>query len=195
MKKLPNALIEDNSLFTAIKGRRTNRKIDSTSLSDQILSDILFAACGETKAAKGKTKNKRTIPSGCNAQKVTVYCALEEGVFHYKETDHTLELVAEGNHISKITKQAFFKEVPLVLLYVATWTGTSGAFKITSEQEGVFIGSEIGAMTQNVGLYCAFKELGNTVIGLNDVEYTNKLLDLPEGKTIIFTQAIGHQKQ
>ncbi|HOF85413.1 MAG TPA: nitroreductase family protein [Treponemataceae bacterium] len=67
-------------LMQALETRRTTRKWSGEPVSEQDLSNLLWAACGITKEKKGNTKSKRTAPSACNAQEIWVYVLLESGV-------------------------------------------------------------------------------------------------------------------
>lgn len=75
-------------LMEALEKRRTTRKWRDTPVSDQDISNMLWAACGITKNRQGKVKCKRTAPSACNAQEIRVYVLLEKGVFLYNEEHH-----------------------------------------------------------------------------------------------------------
>ncbi len=53
----------DFPLMRALEKRRTTRKWKDESLSDQELSNLLWAACGMTKEETRRSKSKRTAPS------------------------------------------------------------------------------------------------------------------------------------
>jgi len=80
----------DFPLMKALENRRTKRKWANTPISDQELSNLLWAACGQTKEKKGKVKSKRTVPSACNSQEIRVYVLREDGAFLFDEEDHQL---------------------------------------------------------------------------------------------------------
>ncbi len=48
------------TLMNALETRRTTRKWNGEAVSEQDLSNLLWAACGITKEKKGNTKSKRT---------------------------------------------------------------------------------------------------------------------------------------
>ena len=79
-------------LMDAITARRSNRKIASTPLTQQQISDILYAAAGVTSA-----DGKISIPTARNVQDTTIFAVLPEAVYRYNAKDNTLELQAKGD--------------------------------------------------------------------------------------------------
>ena len=74
----------------ALKSLWAKRKWKDEALSLQEISNILWCACGETKVATKRSKNRRTLPSGCNNQIVRVYADMESSVYKYNEPKHKL---------------------------------------------------------------------------------------------------------
>ena len=159
------------------------------------ISDLLFSACGETKKGTKRAKNKRTIPSSCNSQKVCVYYADKTGVYKYLEKSHEIELIKTGDYRKGMCRQKFFINPPFILLYVATKSGKSGVIKVNDSMEALLVGTEIGAMSQNVSLYCSANELSTTLIALNNVEYISDTLGLKENEVFIYSQVVGYPKK
>ncbi|MGA2974202.1 MAG: hypothetical protein ABSF77_02710 [Spirochaetia bacterium] len=76
--------------------RRTVREIGNKKLSLQMLSNLLWSACGV---------NRKQVPFGLpgiaaasasNSQEIDLYVALESGVYFSERADHRLALVAGG---------------------------------------------------------------------------------------------------
>ena len=89
--KLPEPQKElDFPLMKAFEKRRSIRKWEDTPISEQELSNLLWAACGITKNKYGNVKSKRTAPSACNSQEIRVYVLMQKGVFLYNEENHEL---------------------------------------------------------------------------------------------------------
>ncbi len=81
--KLPTPQKElEFPLMKALEKRRSIRKWSNVPISDQELSNILWAACGITKVKTSRVKSKRTAPSACNSQEIRVYTLMEHGVFY-----------------------------------------------------------------------------------------------------------------
>ena len=80
----------DFPLMRALENSKSIRKWKDEPLSDQELSNLLWAACGITKETTKTAKSKRTAPSACNSQEIRVYVATRDGLFLYDEVNHQL---------------------------------------------------------------------------------------------------------
>ena len=63
-------------LMKALGKRRSIRKWKNDALSDQELSNLLWAACGITKEETSKSKSRRTAPSASNSQAIKIYVTM-----------------------------------------------------------------------------------------------------------------------
>ena len=95
--KLPEPQKEmEFPLMKALEKRRSIRKWKDTPVSEQEISNLLWAACGITKNKYGNVKSKRTAPSACNSQEIKVCIIMKKGVFLYNEDNHELiKIIAE----------------------------------------------------------------------------------------------------
>ncbi len=178
-------------LMAALKNRRTVRKWKTEPLSMQEISNILWCACGETKEACGKSKNKRTIPSGCNSQLVSVYAAMEQGVYRYSEHEHKLIQISEDDVRGDIGTQEVMKSAPFGIIYVADYCKKTGIIKTDNSEKKVLSGTEAGSMSQNVYLYCAAAGLNTVLLGLVARDKLGEKLMLCDSCEIIYTQVVG----
>jgi len=178
-------------LMKALSLRRTKRRWTGEGLSDQELSDLLWAACGMTAAPTPRAKSKRTVPSGRNAQAVHVYVALESGVYQYREESHDLYLQTEGDLRSIISNQKMMKSTPVGLVYVADFDKLKGYVGTDDQRKWFVSGTETGFISQNVYLYCAAANLSTAIIGLVDRERLHEAMQLKDNQKIIYTQAVG----
>jgi len=118
--KLPPPRLDiDFSLMKAIEQRRTKRKWKNEPLNLQEIADLCWVACGETMPATKRSKNRRTVPSGCNAQLVSLYVAMDYGVYKYNEPNHCLHFINEFDVRSMIGTQKMMQSAPLGFIYVA----------------------------------------------------------------------------
>lgn len=113
-------------LMQALETRRTTRKWSGEPVSEQDLSNLLWAACGITKEKKGNTKSKRTAPSACNAQEIRVHVLLERGVYRYEEEDHSLVRITAQDIREYTGRQKLMKSAPVGLVYVADLSRMNG---------------------------------------------------------------------
>lgn len=181
----------DFPLMQAINRRRTYRKITHESLDFMEISNLLWVACGETRKASKSSKNRRTIPSACNSQKVHVCVALPSGVYRYDEVNHVLVQLNEIDVRDILAKQPMLKNAPIGLIYVARKERKSGVIKHNDEMQALLVGTEIGAMSQNVYLYCASTGLNSVLVALYDREKLSSLINLEADEEIIMTHIIG----
>ena len=67
--------------MTALELRRTTRQISSAPLPAQILSDLLWAACGVNRSDGPFGMVGRTAASASNSQEIDIYVATCDGVY------------------------------------------------------------------------------------------------------------------
>ena len=82
------------SLGRALQLRQTIREMSNKKLPLQVLSNLLWAACGVNRRQGPFGVPGRTAASASNSQEIDVYVALEEGTFLYDPFQHQLAPVA-----------------------------------------------------------------------------------------------------
>ncbi|BDX39096.1 hypothetical protein CYCD_24510 [Tenuifilaceae bacterium CYCD] len=178
-------------LMKALQLRRTRRKWDNSSLSDQELSNLLWAACGITMEGTSRNKSKRTVPSARNSQTITVYVALCSGLFRYEEKTHSLIPILSLDIREHISTQKMMKSAPVGLIYVSDYSKLKG-YVGTDDNRKLFVsGTETGFISQNVYLYCASANLNTAVIGLVNRDKLHDIMNLKDYEKVLYTQAVG----
>jgi hypothetical protein len=76
-------------LMQALQRRQSQREFADGNLTEQQLSNLLWAAGGVNRPELGG----RTTPSAMNAQELRIYAALPRGLFLYEPQAHRLQLV------------------------------------------------------------------------------------------------------
>ncbi len=84
-------------LFKALQQRKTTREISAKKLSLQMLSNLLWAACGVNRTKGPFGIPGRTAASASNSQEIDLYVAMQEGVYLYNAFDHRLIPVVPGD--------------------------------------------------------------------------------------------------
>jgi SagB-type dehydrogenase family enzyme len=181
----------DYTLMNSLVNRRSIRKISKSELSLQEISNIVWAACGETKKATKRSKNRRTIASACNSKKVSILVSLDSGVYRFDESNHQLKQINAIDIRNDLAKHPLLKNPPMGLIYVARKDSKSGIIKHDETMQALLVGTEIGSMSQNVYLYCASAQLNTVLVALYYREKLQKSICLPDNEDIIFTQVIG----
>ena len=173
----------------ALQLRRTKRKWKDDDLSIQEISNLLWAACGQTMLGTPKSKSRRTVPSGRNSQTIKVYIALCTGLYEYNEKKHLLILKKEMDIREHLTNQKMMKNMPVGLIYVSDYSKLKG-YVGTDDSRKLFVaGTETGFISQNVYLYCASANLNTAVIGLVNREKLHNIMALNDFENIIYTQS------
>ncbi|HXN30473.1 MAG TPA: nitroreductase family protein [Polyangiaceae bacterium] len=81
------------SIAAALRSRKTTREISERSLGAQLLSNVLFAACGVNRTNGPFGSRGITAASASNSQEIDVYVALREGAYLFDARRHELALV------------------------------------------------------------------------------------------------------
>ncbi|MBP7654399.1 nitroreductase family protein [Candidatus Dependentiae bacterium] len=181
----------DFPLMKALEQRRSIRKWKNISLSEQEISNLLWAACGITKNKYGNVKSKRTAPSACNSQEIRVYTVTKDGVFLYDEEKHQLIKITEIDIREHIGTQKMMKLCPMGLIYVADLTRMNSPFLKNDEAKKFCAWVDTGFISQNVYLYCAASNLGTVVLSLVNRNKLHSLIGLKEHEKIVLTQVVG----
>ena len=172
-------------LMAALKDRQTNRAYDSRALPPQVMSDLLWAACGVNRAESGK----RTAPTARNWQEIDVYAVTPQGVYLYDAKAHVLRGVAKGDLRKSTGMQDFVAKAPLNLVYVADVSKMKG---VSPGDVDLYIGADTGFVSQNVYLFCASEGLSTVVRGMVNRDTLSKALGLPEHCRIVLAQTVGY---
>ena len=181
----------DFPLMKALEKRRSTRKWKGTSLSDQELSNLLWAACGITKEETNKSKSKRTAPSAHNWQEIKVYVAMKRGLFLYDEKGHQLIQILSKDIREDIGTQKMMRSAPVGLIYVSDYSKLSSYFAKDDDEKWFLTGTDAGFVSQNVYLYCAAAQLGTVVLGWVNRDKLHKIMGLKECEKVVYTQVVG----
>ncbi len=152
-------------LMEALARRASARKFSDRNLSEQQLSNLLWAAWGVN-----RPDGKRTVPTAMNKQKLLVFVALDSGVWQYNPKEHTLTLVLDRD--MRNTYKA-----PVTLLLAAP-------------DDDEFAGMHVGSVYQNVGLFCASEGLNNVVKATGRDALENQL-PLPDDYRVQIIHSLG----
>lgn len=179
------------SIMESLWNRHSEREFSEKMLSDQDLSDLLFAASGVNRPEEGKL----TAPSALNAQEIDLYVFTREGVFKYVPNGHQLQKVVTGDHRSLLAgtpefSQDFVMEAPVSLLTV----GNPQKFDRMSDMAKMMAITDAGIMSENVCLFCAGRGLSVVPRATMDREAIAKLLNLPAEAILVLNLPVGYPK-
>jgi SagB-type dehydrogenase family enzyme len=174
-------------LMQTIKLRKSTREFSQEKIAPQVLSNLLWAAFGINRA-----DGHRTAPSAMNWQEIDIYAVMENGTYLYDAKTHSLLPVVAQDLREKTGTQAFVKDAPLNLVYVADLAKVKRA---TGEDQMIYLGADAGFIAQNVYLFCASEGLATVVRGYVDKKELPKLLNLRSDQKVILGQTIGYPKK
>ncbi len=175
-------------LMKVLKNRHSSREFAADTIPLPVLSNLLWAGCGVSRAESGK----RTAPSAMNVQEVDIYAATARGLYLYDYKSHALQPILAEDIREKTGSQPFVKEAPINLIYVADYSKSSRA----SDSDKVFYSAADAAfISENIYLYCASEGLATVVRASIDRPALAKVMKLRPEQKIILAQTIGYPKK
>ncbi len=174
------------SVMEALAIRHSVREFSAKALSDEDLSDLLWAANGVS-----RSDGRRTAPSAMNKQDIDLYVVMDKGAYRYDAKNHLLVLVAEGDHRAAVAAtQAFVKTAPVSIVMVADLSKWG---KVT-EETLMLSAIDAGVISENINLFCAAVGL-NTVPRVNmNREKLGEVLKLKPTQRPIMNNPVGYSK-
>lgn len=182
----PDPLLDEAaSLAYALMHRQSSRSFARTPLSNVHLGNLLWAADGVNRRETGG----RTAPSAHGHNEIDIYVALPEGVYRYEAHHHRLVLKKAHDARNMTGYQDFVGDAPLDIVYVVN---TAKLLDMPSQQRDVFSAIALGAIAQNVSLYCASAKLAVVTRGWINHRLLADALGLNEDEIPTLAQTVGH---
>lgn len=176
-------------LMQALNERKTQRSFDaSKELSQQQLSDLLWAASGVNRPESGKM----TSPTAMDDREIDIYVALKTGTYVYEPKSHALIFVSDADVRGDMGRQGFTADASVMLAFVADYSKMSVA--MSKESKDFYSAVDVGYISQNVYLYAASQKLSSVVLGYIDRDKIAKALGLKKDQKAILTQCVGFPK-
>ncbi|MBQ4917589.1 MAG: SagB/ThcOx family dehydrogenase [Muribaculaceae bacterium] len=163
-------------LMEAVNNRQSSREFTNATLTHQQLSDMLWIACGYNRP------DKRTVATALNRQEMSAYVITPEAVYRYEPKENKLIHINSGDHRSVSAMQDYAKEAPLNVALVAD---------LAKQDKDIFAGMTVGAMSNNIYLWCASEGLKTVVRASFDQEGLKKALKLNDKETVLLVQTVG----
>ena len=185
IKLPPPNLSRGKSLMQSLQLRKSSRDFSTKKLPVEVLSNLLWAACGINRPEIGR----RTAPSAVNWQEIDVYVAMADGLYLYSAKEHILKPVLNRDIRELTGKQSFVKEAPVNLIYVADLSKIGRA---NIEEKNFYSSVDTGFISQNVYLYCASEGLSTVVRAMIDKDALSKAMNLSDNQKITLSQTVGY---
>lgn len=171
-------------LMQALQLRRSTREYAARVLSEQQLSDLLWAAYGINRPG-----GDRTAPYWRHIMVIDVYAAMADGVWLYDPKQHALQPYLSTDIRALTGTQAFVAIAPLNLVYVVHGERMQ---EISAEDRRLYGSVDAAFAGQNVYLYCASEGLATVFRGAVDYQALGRAMRLPQGQFVAFAQTVGY---
>ena len=191
--------------FNVFAIRKTTKQIKEDKLPLQVLSNLLWAACGVNRPDLLAKVPGRTAASASNSQEIDIYVILEEGIYKYDPFKNLLFAIISGDYRSLAIgePQAKFDtgvKAPVRLIYVANidkLINTSGHKEpglVDTEVQKSYYYVDTGLIAGNVYLFAASQGLGAWFHNCNKLALA-KVLNLNTYQRVLFGQTIGYPSE
>jgi len=179
-------------LMQALNERQSTRSFTKDNLTQQQLSDLLWAGWGFNRS----DQKKRTAPSSMNVQEIDVYVALPTGLYLYFAESNMLKQINNKDIRKLCGTQDFVAEAALNLVYVAD-LGKLKKKEGDPIKESDLLSSyaNTGFIAQNIYLYCASENLGCVIRGSVPKDKLAPEMGLRPNQVIILSQTVGVPKK
>ena len=193
----------DQSLEELLLKRRTRRKYQTSPLSIQEISQILWAAYGvkEPESKRPVTgKGDRTCPSAGALFPLRIYLVagditdLPAGFYHYIPVEHALDRVHDRDLREDIYKLSYPREMILTAPASLVYTAIEDKVRVRYGERGRqrYIPMDIGHSAQNVYLQAEGLGLGTCAIGAFDDDGLIQVLGRPSVEVPMYLMPIGY---
>jgi len=172
------------SLLEALNKRQSQRSFSSKDLTQQELSNVLWAAYGIN-----RPEGLRTVPAAKEWYEYDIYIIKADGWYLYEPKKHLL--LKMGNEDFRVYggTQDFVKAAPVILVYIADFDRMTNT---TDELRRFFSAVDVGYISQNVYLYCASSGLATIILGQVDKVKVHEVLKLKPNQNVILSQPVAY---
>jgi len=185
LRTLPAARKEiGRPLMQVLQARHSTREYSPRPLSDQLLSDLLWAAYGINRAS-----GDRTAPYWRHIMVIDVYAVMADGVWLYEPAQHGLRKHLAADLRAQTGMQEFVATAPLNLVYVVHGERMT---EVSPEDRRLYGSVDAAFAGQNVYLYCASEGLATVFRGAVVYAKLGQAMQLPAGQFVAFAQTIGY---
>jgi len=188
------------SVLKALQERKTIREISDRKLSLQVLSNLLWAACGVNRKNGPFEMPGRTAASASNSQEIDLYVAMEEGIYLYDAFHHRLVPVVAGD-LRALTigpgQANCIAKAPVQLIYIVDvnkLSNTSGYQEPGLQDPEIqksYYYVDTGLIAGNVYLFAASQGLASWFHNCNKPGLTASL-KLRAEQRVLFGQTVGY---
>lgn len=181
----------DVSLEKAIYERKSVRSFKDRSLRFDQLSQLLWAASGET--IDGITGPSRAAPSAGGLYPLEFFAVigkvngLKPGIYRYRWKDHSVRLEKKGDFRAELARaalgQLFIRDAPMSIVVTAVYERTAWKY---GDRGGIrYVHMDAGHAAQNIFLQAVALGLGTITVGAFMDNKVKKLLDVMDEEPLL----------
>ena len=189
--QLPKPSMDNKvTLMQAFQNRHSTREYADKQIPDDVLSTVLWAACGINRPGEGKI----TAPSAINVQDIQVYVVRQDGAYLYQPKSNSLEKVSSKDLRAAVAgRQSFAASAPVSLVLVSNHNKFPQQMpREAKTRMGVV---DAGYISENICLACSALELNTVPRMTMDTEALKKELGLDDNYDLVLNSQIGYQKK
>lgn len=191
--KLPSPDLSQKSLsmIETLNTRHSVRSYANTELTLQQLSNLCWAACGQT-----RDDQHITAPTAMNRQEIRLFVFMKDGVYEYKRKESALVKKADGDQRKLLAggggfSQDFVVDAPVSLLMVIDYDLFG-----SNNQQALMMGCvDAGNVSENINLYCQSVGLATVPRGTMDTKAICTLLGFTDKQLPILNNPVGFEKK
>lgn len=176
------------SLEEAIAGRRSEREFSDKALTEGQISQLLWAAQGETSGFK------RAAPSAGSLYPMEVYLLTKEGFFHYVTRTHALETLAKEDLRPALSDaasgQASVRQAPAVIVIASVPARIVPRY---GQRGALYAYIEAGHIAQNIHLQAVALGLVSVPVASFDDKKVRDLLAIPPETNPVYIIPVGYK--
>lgn len=188
--QLPKPSMDNKvTLMQALQNRHSTREYADKQVPDNVLSTVLWAACGINRPSEGKI----TAPSAINAQDIQVYVVRKDGAYLYKPEENSLQKVNSKDLRSAVAgRQSFAADAPASLVLVSNHNKFPQQMPNEAKvRMGVV---DAGYVSENICLACSALGLNTVPRMTMNSETLKKELNLDDNYDFVLNSQIGYPK-
>lgn len=189
--QLPKPSMDNNvTLMQALQNRHSTREYADKQISDDVLSNVLWSACGINRPGEGKI----TAPSAINAQDILVYVVRQDGVYLYQPKSNALQKVSNKDLRTAVAgRQSFAATAPISLVLVSNHNKFPQ--QMPNEAKTRMGVVDAGYVSENICLACSALGLNTVPRMTMDTEALKKKLGFDGNYDLVLNSQIGYPKE
>lgn len=177
------------SVMEALKVRASATGFDTSAITPQQLSALIWAANGINRPESGK----RTAASAVNAQDIDLYVATKLGIWKYDPKKHRLDTVIAGDYRTYIAdRQTWVLDAPVFVIMVSDISRFNHGNDSTKLLRAAM---DAGIVAQNISLYCAAVGLETRIRAVMNYEKLREVLGLKSTQYPMLNTPVGYRKK